>query len=341
MPRNATIQTVLLIGSGPIVIGQAAEFDYAGTQACKALREEGMRVILVNSNPATIMTDEGVADVTYIEPLTVDVLARIIARERPDGVLGTLGGQTGLNLAVALAEAGVLETFGRRAAGHAGRDDPEGRRPRGVQATAARDLASRCRPAARCTPSRTRWPSPSRDRAAAGRAPRLHAGRHWRRRRLDAATILRAHRRQPASTPAPSIRCWSSNICAAGKRSSMRSSATAGDTCITVCNMENLDPLGIHTGDSIVVAPSQTLTDREYQMLRGASIHIIRALGVRGRLQRPVRAGSALRAILRHRGQSARQPLLGAGQQSDRLSHRARRRPRSPSAIAWTRFATR
>src|SRR5271165_6409171 len=117
MPRNATIQTVLLIGSGPIVIGQAAEFDYAGTQACKALREEGVRSILINSNPATIMTDEGVADVTYIEPLTVDVIARIIERERPDGVLGTLGGQTGLNLSVALAESGVLERFDTRLLG--------------------------------------------------------------------------------------------------------------------------------------------------------------------------------------------------------------------------------
>ncbi len=111
MPVRDDIHSVLVIGSGPIIIGQAAEFDYAGTQACRALREEGKRVILVNSNPATIMTDEGVADVTYIEPLTVDVLRRVIARERPDGLLATLGGQTGLNLAVALAEAGVLEEF--------------------------------------------------------------------------------------------------------------------------------------------------------------------------------------------------------------------------------------
>src|SRR5947209_15350746 len=111
------IQSVLVIGSGPIVIGQAAEFDYAGTQACRALREEGVRVILVNSNPATIMTDEGVADVTYIEPLTVEVVRRIIQRERPDGLLATLGGQTGLNLAVALEEAGVLSEFGVRLLG--------------------------------------------------------------------------------------------------------------------------------------------------------------------------------------------------------------------------------
>src|SRR5690348_2785168 len=112
MPTRDDIHTVLVIGSGPIIIGRAAEFDYAGTQACRALREEGKRVVLVNSNPATIMTDEGVADVTYIEPLTVDVLRRVIARERPDGLLATLGGQTGLNLAVALTEAGVLEEFG-------------------------------------------------------------------------------------------------------------------------------------------------------------------------------------------------------------------------------------
>src|SRR5690348_6745541 len=114
---ETAITSVLVIGSGPIIIGQAAEFDYAGTQACKALREEGVRVILVNSNPATIMTDEGVADVTYIEPLTVEVLRRVIARERPDGLLATLGGQTGLNMAVALEEAGVLREFGVRLLG--------------------------------------------------------------------------------------------------------------------------------------------------------------------------------------------------------------------------------
>ena len=127
---------VLIIGSGPIIIGQAAEFDYAGTQACKAMREEGVTSVLVNSNPATIMTDEDIADIVYIEPLTVEIITRIIERERPDGLLPTLGGQTGLNLAVALADAGVLESTTSGLARHAHRDHPQRRRPRALQGTA-------------------------------------------------------------------------------------------------------------------------------------------------------------------------------------------------------------
>ena len=136
---------VLIIGSGPIVIGQAAEFDYSGSQACRSLREEGVHTILVNSNPATIMTDEGIADTIYIEPLTVDVISRIIERERPDGLLPTLGGQTGLNLAVALADAGVLENYDVRALGTPIRDDPRGGRPRAVQGTAGEDRRASAR----------------------------------------------------------------------------------------------------------------------------------------------------------------------------------------------------
>nr|MBA3825781.1 carbamoyl-phosphate synthase large subunit [Ktedonobacterales bacterium] len=279
MPRNEAIQKVLLIGSGPIVIGQAAEFDYAGTQACKALREEGVTSVLINSNPATIMTDEGVADVTYIEPLTVDVIARIIARERPDGVLGTLGGQTGLNLSVKLSEAGVLERYNTRLLGTP---------VTAIQTAEDREafkqlLISIGEPV---PPSRTVEtlddalafereiglplvirPAYTLGGSGGGVAWSLEELREITVRGLTASPIHQVLVEQY-------LRGW--------KELEYEVIRDAGDTCITVCNMENLDPLGIHTGDSIVVAPSQTLTDREYQMLRGAAIHIIRALGVEG-----------------------------------------------------------
>src|SRR5579875_1418355 len=279
MPRSADIKKVLLIGSGPIVIGQAAEFDYAGTQACKALREEGVTSVLVNSNPATIMTDEGMADITYIEPLTVDVIARIIERERPDGVLGTLGGQTGLNLSVKLHESGVLEKYGARLLGTP---------VQAIQKAEDREafkqlLISIGEPV---PPSRTvntlaealefeaqiGLPLVIRPAFTLGGTGGGVAWTHEElievaQRGLAASQIHQVLVEQY-------LRGW--------KELEYEVIRDAGDTCITVCNMENLDPLGIHTGDSIVVAPSQTLTDREYQMLRGAALHIIRALGVEG-----------------------------------------------------------
>jgi carbamoyl-phosphate synthase large subunit len=279
MPRNQDIKKVLLIGSGPIVIGQAAEFDYAGTQACKALREEGVTSILVNSNPATIMTDEGVADVTYIEPLTLDVIARIIAHERPDGVLGTLGGQTGLNLSVQLSEAGVLERYGARLLGTP---------VEAIQTAEDREAFKQLliRIGEPVPPSRTvnaladalafeaeiGLPLVIRPAFTLGGTG---GGVAWTHEELVEITA-----RGLAASPIHQVlveqylRGW--------KELEYEVIRDAGDTCITVCNMENLDPLGIHTGDSIVVAPSQTLTDREYQMLRGAALHIIRALGVEG-----------------------------------------------------------
>jgi carbamoyl-phosphate synthase large subunit len=279
MPRIESIKKVLLIGSGPIVIGQAAEFDYAGTQACKALREEGVTSVLINSNPATIMTDEGVADITYIEPLTVDVIARIIERERPDGVLGTLGGQTGLNLSVKLDEAGVLERYGTRLLGtpvtaiqtaedreafkqlllRIGEPVPPSRSVNALDD--ALDFAAEIGLPLVVRPAFTLGGS------GGGVAWSMDELRTIAQRGLDLSPIHQVLVEQY-------LRGW--------KELEYEVIRDAGDTCITVCNMENLDPLGIHTGDSIVVAPSQTLTDREYQMLRGASIHIIRALGVEG-----------------------------------------------------------
>ncbi|MBI4328969.1 MAG: carbamoyl-phosphate synthase large subunit, partial [Chloroflexi bacterium] len=270
---------VLVIGSGPIVIGQAAEFDYAGTQACKALREEGVVSVLVNSNPATIMTDQGIADIVYIEPLTVEAVTRVIERERPDGLLPTLGGQTGLNLAVALAEAGVLDKYNVRMLGtpletirkaedreffrrmlhEIGEPEPENE--------TVTDLME-----ARRVAERLGLPLVVRPAYTLGGTG---GGIVWRWEELEPKVSTGL-----AYSPIHQVlleRClfgW--------KEVEYEVMRDGADTCITVCNMENLDPMGVHTGDSVVVAPSQTLTDKEYQMLRSASLRIIRALGIEG-----------------------------------------------------------
>jgi carbamoyl-phosphate synthase large subunit len=270
---------VLIIGSGPITIGQAAEFDYAGSQACRALREEGIETVLVNSYPATIMTDPGVADITYIEPLTVEVLERIIARERPAGLLPTLGGQTGLNLAVALAEAGVLERYGVRLLGTPlsaiqqaedreafkqlliglGEPVPESQTVHSVdEAVAFAD--------------RVGFPLVVRPAYTLG-----GTGGGFATSRDE---LIERCGRGLAASPIGQVLVERSLV--GWKEIEYEVMRDAGDTCITVCNMENLDPMGVHTGDSIVVAPSQTLTDKEYQMLRTAALRIIRALGIEG-----------------------------------------------------------
>jgi carbamoyl-phosphate synthase large subunit len=270
---------VLIIGSGPILIGQAAEFDYAGTQACRALREEGIETVLVNSNPATIMTDAGVADVTYLEPLTVDVLERIIAKERPGGLLATLGGQTGLNLAVALAESGALERHGVRLLG-----TPLSAIQQAEDREAFKQLLVAIgEPAPESTTARTV------DEALAFAArvsyplvvrPAFTLGGTGGGVANDADELAARVARGVSSSPIGqvlverSLQGW--------KEIEYEVMRDGAGTCITVCNMENLDPMGVHTGDSIVVAPSQTLTDKEYQMLRSASLRIIRALGIEG-----------------------------------------------------------
>ena len=272
-------RTVLIIGSGPIVIGQAAEFDYAGTQACKAMREEGVRSVLVNSNPATIMTDEDVADVTYIEPLTVEVLERVIARERPDGLLPTLGGQVGLNLAVALHEAGVLDRYGVRLLG-----TPLSAIQKAEDRQLFRDMM---RAIGEPIP-----PSVIVEEASHGAAALAEIG-------LPAvirpAYTLGGTGGGFVTTEEDYWRTLESGLAASPVRQVLVERSLLGwkeveyevmrdgaDTCITVCNMENFDPMGVHTGDSIVVAPSQTLSDKDYQRLRSASLKIIRALGIEG-----------------------------------------------------------
>ncbi len=273
------ISKVLVIGSGPIVIGQAAEFDYAGTQACKALREEGVISVLVNSNPATIMTDEGIADIVYIEPLTVEAVTRVIERERPDGLLPTLGGQTGLNLAVELADAGVLDKYGVRMLGTSLQT---------IRNAEDRELFKRMlAEIGEPVPESATVTSLGEAREVALRMglplvirPAYTLGgtgggiaRSWEELELIATGGLQASPIHQVLVER-SVLGW--------KEVEYEVMRDAADNCITVCNMENFDPMGVHTGDSIVVAPSQTLSDKEYQMLRSASLKIIRALGIAG-----------------------------------------------------------
>ena len=281
MPKNSEIRKVLVIGSGPIVIGQAAEFDYAGTQACQSLREEGVSVVLVNSNPATIMTDPETADAVYIEPLNVEFVERIIAKERPDGLLPTLGGQTGLNLATELAEAGILEKYnvtllGTPLAAIQKAEDREIFRalmqeigepvPESwiIEDNDALEELSRNEQAP--------WPLIVRPAYTLGGTG---GGIAYTPEQLN-----EIGRRGLKLSPRHQIMV--ERYLAGWKEIEYEVMRDSADTCITVCNMENFDPMGMHTGDSIVVAPSQTLSDKEYQMLRSAALKIIRALGIEG-----------------------------------------------------------
>jgi carbamoyl-phosphate synthase large subunit len=270
---------VLVIGSGPVVIGQAAEFDYAGTQACKSLREEGVRVVLVNSNPATIMTDDDVADVVYVEPLTVGVLERIIAAERPDALLATLGGQTGLNLAVALDDAGIIDRYGLEVLGTS-LQSIRMAEDRG-QFKALLDRIGEPAPDSRTVSS-----------LAEARAFAAEVGLPLVVR--PAYTLggtgggfcetdeTLAERVTAGLAASPISQVLIERSLAGWRELEYEVMRDAAGTCITVCNMENLDPMGVHTGDSIVVAPAQTLTDREHQQLRSAALRLIAALDIKG-----------------------------------------------------------
>ena len=279
MPKRTDIKTIVVIGSGPIIIGQAAEFDYAGTQACLALREEGYEVVLINSNPATIMTDKEIADRVYIEPLTVEFISRILRKERPDALLPTLGGQMGLNMAIALNETGILDELGIELLGT---------RLSAINKAEDRDQF-------RELMRELNEPVPDSDIV------------HTTQEAVDFAdsigypVIVR-----PAFTMggtggglcdnekelrdivgnglklSPVNQCLIERSIAGYKEIEYEVMRDSDDNAMVVCNMENIDPVGIHTGDSIVIAPSQTLTDKEYQLLRDASLKIIRALGIEG-----------------------------------------------------------
>ncbi|MBL8088525.1 MAG: carbamoyl-phosphate synthase large subunit [Chthonomonas sp.] len=273
------MEKILVIGSGPIVIGQAAEFDYAGSQACKSLREEGYRVVLINSNPATIMTDEETADAVYIEPLTPEFCERVIARERPDGLLPTLGGQTGLNLATQLAQRGILEKYGVRLLGTP-LDAIQRAEDREEFRALMREISE---------PVPESWIIESAEQldAVIGVVPYPCIVRP--------AYTLGGTGGGIANTPEDLLEIGSNGLKLSMRSQIMVERSLLGwkeveyevmrdqaGNCITICNMENLDPMGVHTGDSIVVAPSQTLSDIEYHMLRTASLKIIRALGIEG-----------------------------------------------------------
>ena len=279
MPKRADLRKIMVIGSGPIVIGQAAEFDYAGTQACRALKEEGMEVVLVNSNPATIMTDANIADRVYVEPLLPEYLEEIIAKERPDGLLATLGGQVGLNLAVKLSERGTLEKYNVELLGTS---------LEAIKKAEDRELFKQ-------TMQEINQPIPVSDIVETVEAAREFA------RKVGYPLIIRpAYTLGGTGGGIVNSEEELDEVVNRGLTHSMISQVLiersvagwkeveyevirdAANNCIVVCNMENIDPVGVHTGDSIVVAPSQTLTDHEYQMLRSASLSIIRKLGVEG-----------------------------------------------------------
>lgn len=279
MPINKELKKILVIGSGPIIIGQAAEFDYAGTQACQALKEEGVEVVLINSNPATIMTDTNMADKVYIEPITLEFVTQIIRQERPDGLLPTLGGQTGLNMAVELARAGVLERENVKLLGT---------QLTSIEKAEDRDLFRELmRELEQPVPESTIITTVDEALQFAGEIgypvivrPAYTLG--------GTGGGICATEEELRETVASGIRyspigqCLIEKSIAGMKEVEYEVMRDANDNCIVVCNMENFDPVGVHTGDSIVVAPSQTLSDREYQMLRSASLKIIRALNIEG-----------------------------------------------------------
>ena len=279
MPRDFTLNKVLIIGSGPIVIGQAAEFDYAGTQACKAISEEGIETILINSNPATIMTDNGIADKVYLEPITEDAVEQILAKERPEGVLAGFGGQTGLNLAMALDEKGVFEKYGAKLLG-VNKESIHKAEDREAFKDLMLEIGEPIPPSTIATtmeecrafveqigyPVIIR-PAYTLGGTGGGIAHNQEELEHFCKMGMEKSAIGQILLEK-------SVAGW--------KEVEYEVIRDAKDNCIIICSMENLDPVGVHTGDSIVVAPTQTLNDSQYQMLRDSSLKIIRSLEIEG-----------------------------------------------------------
>ncbi len=279
MPKLANIKKVLVIGSGPIIIGQAAEFDYAGTQACRALKEEGLEVVLVNSNPATIMTDVHIADRVYVEPISIEFLENIIKHERPDSLLATLGGQVGLNMAMKLEEKGILSEYNVRLLGtqisaikrgedrEMFKETMEKIHQPIPESTIVETIMAAC-----AFGREIGYPLIVRPAYTLG-----GTGGGIAENEDELVDIV-----QKGLGYSPIGQCLIERSIAGWKEIEFEVIRDATDNCITVCSMENLDPVGVHTGDSIVVAPAQTLNDKEVQMLRQASIDIVRELGVVG-----------------------------------------------------------
>ncbi|MBE7459292.1 MAG: carbamoyl-phosphate synthase large subunit [Zoogloeaceae bacterium] len=277
MPRRSDIHSILIVGAGPIIIGQACEFDYSGAQACKALREEGYKVILVNSNPATIMTDPGTADVTYIEPIHWTVIEKIIEKERPDALLPTMGGQTALNCALDLARHGVLEKYGVELIGASREaiDKAEDREKFKAAMTriglgSARSAIAHSMEEALQVQAAIGYPAIIR--------PSFTLGGTGGGIAYNQEEFVEICRRGLEASPTRELLIEESLL--GWKEFEMEVVRDNKDNCIIVCSIENLDPMGVHTGDSITVAPAQTLTDKEYQILRNASIAVLREIGV-------------------------------------------------------------
>ena len=279
MPKDPSIKKVLVLGSGPIVIGQAAEFDYAGTQACRALKEEGVEVVLVNSNPATIMTDKDIADHVYIEPLNVASVTQVIELERPDSILPTLGGQTGLNLAMALHEDGTLAQYGVRLLGTSPESIHKAEDRQGFK-DAMEAIGQPC-----VTSDVVESVDAAVDFANQIGYPVIVRPAYTLGGTGGGIAYDEPSLREIADRGIPLSRVGQVLIerCIAGwKEIEFEVMRDSAGNVITICSMENIDPVGVHTGDSIVVAPTQTLANREYQMLRSAALNIITALGIEG-----------------------------------------------------------
>ena len=277
MPRRDDLESILLIGSGPIVIGQACEFDYSGTQACRVLREEGFRVVLANSNPATIMTDPDFADATYIEPLRADVIARIIEREQPDALLPTLGGQTALNLASELVDSGVLDTYGVELIGAtaeaiATAEDRERFKAAMVEIGLEVPASGIAR-----TMEEALEVIRTIELPAVIRPAYILGGRG-----TGIATTDQEFERMATTglEASPISEILIERSIAGWKEFELEVMRDRADNCVVICSIENVDPMGVHTGDSVTVAPAQTLTDVEYQTMRNASFACLRRVGV-------------------------------------------------------------
>ena len=277
MPKRTDIESILIIGAGPIVIGQACEFDYSGAQACKALREEGYRVILVNSNPATIMTDPAMADATYIEPVEWRTVARVIEQERPDAILPTMGGQTALNCALDLAREGVLAKFdvemigaSREAIDMAEDRQKFGQAMRRIGLKTPRSAIAHSMEEALQVLDVIGFPAIIRPSFTLGGSG---GGIAYNREEYEQICA-----RGLDLSPTKELLIDESLI--GWKEFEMEVVRDCNDNCIIVCSIENVDPMGIHTGDSITVAPALTLTDKEYQLMRNASIAVLREIGV-------------------------------------------------------------
>ena len=320
MPKRDDIKSVLVIGSGPIVIGQACEFDYSGTQACRVLREEGIRVILVNSNPATIMTDPEFADATYVEPITPEVVEAIIAKERPDAVLATLGGQTALNCAISLHDNGVLEKYGCPLIGanveaiNLGEDREKFK---GVVercgAESARSIICHTMDELLAAAEELSYPVVVRPSFTMGG---LGSGFAY-----DEADLRRIGGQGLQYSPTTEVLLEESIL--GWKEYELEVMRDHADNVVVVCSIENLDPMGVHTGDSITVAPALTLTDREYQRLRDIGIAVIREVGVdTGGCNIQFAVNPRRRPHHRHRDEPPRLAVERPRLQGDRLPDR-------------------